>query len=79
MMITKSKPSQQLGAAPLDPCNWDLLIGIGTPPKKFLPTPLQYADDTTVICTGATPTDVQNIMCSQLSLIQQWKQMNINF
>jgi len=32
---------------------------------------LQYADDTTVICTGATLTDVQNIMCSQLSLIQR--------
>ena len=25
---------------------------------------LQYADDTTVVCTGATPADVQNIMCS---------------
>ena len=43
---------------------------------------LQYADDTTVICTGATPTDVQNITCSQLSLIQWWilqSKMNINF
>ena len=43
---------------------------------------LQYADDTTVICTGATPTDVQDIRCSQLSLIQRWilqSKMNINF
>ena len=32
---------------------------------------LQYADDTTIICTGATPAAVQNTMCSQLSLIQQ--------
>ena len=43
---------------------------------------LQYADDTTVICTGATSTDVQNIMCFQLSLIQRWilqSKMNINF
>jgi len=24
-MITKSKPSQQVGAAPPDPCTWDLL------------------------------------------------------
>ena len=39
-MITKSKPSQRLGAVPPDPCTWDLLIGIGTPPEKFLPTPL---------------------------------------
>jgi len=39
-MIKKSKLSQQLGAAPPDPCIWDLLIGIGTPPEKFLPTPL---------------------------------------
>jgi len=40
-MITKSKPSQQLGAVPPDPCTWDLLIGIGAPPEKFLPTPLK--------------------------------------
>jgi len=38
VMITKSKPSR---AAPPDPCTWDLLIGIGTPPEKFLPTPLK--------------------------------------
>ena len=40
MMITKSKPSQWLGAAPPDPHTWDLLIGIGTPPENFLPMPL---------------------------------------
>ena len=43
---------------------------------------LQYADDTTTICTGATPAAVQNTMCSQLSLIQQWilqGKMEINF
>jgi len=43
---------------------------------------LQYADDTNIICTGATPAAVQNTMCSQLSLIQQWilqSKMNINF
>ena len=32
---------------------------------------LQYADYTTIICTGATLAAVQNTMCSQLSLIQQ--------
>ena len=40
-MITKSKPSQQLGAVPPDLCTWDLLIGIGAPLEKFLPTPLK--------------------------------------
>jgi len=41
-----------------------------------------YADDPTIICTGATAAAVQNTMCSQLSLIQQWilqSKMNINF
>ena len=33
---------------------------------------LQYADDTTIICTAATPAAMQNTMCSQLSLMQQW-------
>ena len=33
---------------------------------------LQNADNTTIICTGATPAAVQNTMCSQLSLTQQW-------
>ena len=43
---------------------------------------LQYTDDTTIICTGATPATVQNTLCSQLSLIQQWilqSKMDINF
>ena len=43
---------------------------------------LQYADDTTIICTGATSAAVQNTMCSQLSLIQKWilqNKMEINF
>jgi len=40
LVITKTKPSQWLGAVPLDPRIWDLLLGIGTPPEKFLPTPL---------------------------------------
>jgi len=46
MMITKFKPSQRLGAVPLDPSIWNLLIGIGTPPEKFLPTPLASSEDT---------------------------------
>ena len=33
---------------------------------------LQYADDTTIICSGITPAAVQTTMCSQLSLIQHW-------
>ena len=43
---------------------------------------LQYVNDTTIICTGATPAAVQNTMGSQLSLIQQWilqSKMEINF
>ena len=43
---------------------------------------LQYADDTTIICSGATPAAVQTTMCSQLSLIQHWvlqSKMKINF
>ena len=40
MVITKTKPSQRLGAAPPDPRTWDLLLGIGAPPENFLPTPL---------------------------------------
>ena len=43
MMIAKSKPSQWLGAVPLDPRTYDLLIGIGIPPEKFLPKPLMLA------------------------------------
>ena len=42
---------------------------------------LQYADDTTVICSGFTTAAVQTIMCSQLSIIQ-WvleSKMRINF
>ena len=40
------------------------------------------ADDTTVICGGVTTAAVQTIMCSQLSIIQQWvleSKMKINF
>ena len=33
---------------------------------------LQYADDTTIVCTAPTPAAVQSIMCAQLSVIQQW-------
>ena len=43
---------------------------------------LQYADDTTVICSGVDPSAVRTIMCSQLSLIQHWvlqSKMRINF
>ena len=43
---------------------------------------LQYADDTTVICGGVNTAAVQTIMCSQLSIIQQWvleSKMKINF
>ena len=43
---------------------------------------LQYADDTTIICSGITPAAVQTTMCSQLSLIQHWvlqSKMKINF
>ena len=43
---------------------------------------LQYADDTTVICGGVTTAAVRTIMCSQLSIIQQWvleSKMKINF
>jgi len=39
-MISKPRPSQLLGAEPPDPCIWDLLLHIGTPPEKFLPMPL---------------------------------------
>jgi len=39
-MITKTKPSQQLKATPSNPHIWDLLLlGIGTPPEKFLYAP----------------------------------------
>ena len=43
---------------------------------------LQYADDTTIICSGVHSAAVQTIMCSQLSLIQHWvlqSKMKINF
>ena len=43
---------------------------------------LQYADDTTIICSGITPAAVQTTMCSQLSLLQHWvlqSKMKINF
>ena len=43
---------------------------------------LQYADVTTVICSGVTTAAVQTTMCSLLSIIQQWIQqskMKINF
>jgi len=43
---------------------------------------LQYIDDTTIICTGATPAAVQTTMCSQLLLIKRWilqSKMEINF
>jgi len=29
---------------PPDPHIWDLLLDIGTPPEKFLPTPLMHQD-----------------------------------
>jgi len=35
MVITKTKPSQQLGAVPPYPHIWDLLLDIGIPPEKF--------------------------------------------
>ena len=41
MMIAKFKFFQRLGAVPPDPHTWGLLIGIGTPPENFLPTPLR--------------------------------------
>ena len=41
MVITETKPSQRLGAAPPAPPRiWDLLLGIGTLPENFFPTPL---------------------------------------
>ena len=43
---------------------------------------LQYADDTTIICSGITPAAVQTTTCSQLSLIQHWvlqSKVKINF
>jgi len=39
-MVITIKPPQRLGAMPPDPHIWDLLPGTGTPPEKFLPTPL---------------------------------------
>ena len=42
LMFITAKPSQRLGAVHPDPRIWDLLSGTGTPPEKFLPTPLTY-------------------------------------
>ena len=42
-MITKSKPSQWLGATPLEPHIWDLLIRNWKPTRKISPyTPAYY-------------------------------------
>ena len=40
LMFITAKPSQRRGAVPPDPRIQDLLSGTGTPPEKFLPTPL---------------------------------------
>ena len=61
------------------------LIYMNSLPSQILVTDgmlLQYADDTTVICGGVNTAAVQTIMCSQLSIIQQWvleSKMKINF
>ena len=65
-MIIKAKPSQWLGAMPLDLCIWDLLpaAGTGTPPKKFLPIPL--------ICTVSLQIKLKLVGIEPLHLRDVW-------
>ena len=70
MVITKTKPSQWLGAAPPDPRIWDLLLGIGTAHENFLPTPV---DKTHIGNTKYTILDCQFANVVMLgSIIQSW-------
>ena len=61
------------------------LIYMNSLPSQILVTDgvlLQYADDTTVICGGVNTAAVQTIMCSLISIIQQWvleSKMKMNF